>query len=50
LIYSVLRSEGVDFKEVRDLTKRPLFVEVEFQSFCVSGDDDKKKADNFSNF
>jgi sarcosine oxidase subunit alpha len=50
LIYSVLRSEGVDFKEVRNLTKRPLFVEVEFQSFCVSGDDDKKKADNFSNF
>jgi sarcosine oxidase subunit alpha len=50
LIYSVLRSERVDFKEVRDLTKRPLFVEVEFQSFCVSGDDDKKKADNFSNF
>jgi len=50
IILNVLKSEGVDIREVRELTKRPLFIEVEFESFCLKNVEDEKKTSNFSNF
>ncbi|MEW5950985.1 MAG: 2Fe-2S iron-sulfur cluster-binding protein [Elusimicrobiota bacterium] len=34
LLLSVMKSEGVDIKEITDLTKRPLFMETEFAVFA----------------
>ena len=50
LIYNILKSEGILLKEIKELTKRPLFVEVEFESFCLNREYEKKKPNDFSNF
>lgn len=48
-LMNIMKAEGVDLKEVVELTKRPLFMEVEFKAFLGSKKEDEV-ADSFSNF
>ncbi|MEF3280627.1 MAG: FAD-dependent oxidoreductase [Elusimicrobiota bacterium] len=50
LLLNIMRSEGVKLDEVTDLTKRPLFVEIDFGSFAGLNKKEDKINDNFSNF
>ncbi len=49
LLLSIMRSEGVKIEDVTDLTKRPLFIEIELKSFAGLDKKEEPK-NNFSNF
>ncbi|MCX7648801.1 MAG: (2Fe-2S)-binding protein, partial [Elusimicrobiales bacterium] len=50
LLLSIMRSEGVKIEEITDLTKRPLFIEIELKSFAGLDKKEEEPKNNFSNF
>lgn len=49
-LLNIMKSEGVDLKDVVELSKRPFFIEITASSLLGESSIDKDKADNFSNF
>ena len=50
ILMSIMISEGIKIEEIVELTKRPLFVEIEIGSFAGLGKKEEESKDNFSNF
>lgn len=50
LLIAVMKSEGVKIEEITELTKRPLFIEIELEAFAGLNKKEEDVKNNFSNF